>query len=271
MYNPTHPMEAVELSLVRWEGQRHYQVEGYPICLRWNCDQAIPLVDEMELPNFKRLPEGEPRATFSFVVMEDRCQLFLNDIFKQMPTLSTAGLTARSLIQLEIATYAPDAVFVHAGVVLWNQQLVVLPGRSHAGKSTLVHALVEQGARYFSDEYAVVDREGLVRPWPRPISLRDGRSRDNTPASELGWEPSFGPTRVGLVVCTRFQEGENWSPAEISAAQAVLELLDNTVSAQLEPQRALEYLPRLTTQAVCLKGPRGEAEPTARAILERIS
>lgn len=263
-------MEAVELDEVEWVGQRHYEVEGYPICLRWNSSEVLPLVDEMELPNFRAVPQGEARATFSFVAVEDRCQLFLNQTFKQMPILTAASLTARSLIQLEVATYAPEAVFVHAGVVLWGEKLIVLPGRSHAGKSTLVHALIELGASYFSDEYAVVDCDGLVRPWPRPISLREGRSRDNTPAIELGWKPEFGPTRVGLVVCTRYEQGETWNPVEISAAQAVLELLDNTVSARLEPQRALEYLPRLTTRACCLKGPRGEAMETAQAIIDRL-
>src|SRR5262245_46255440 len=43
-------------------------------------------------------------------------------------------------LQLYIAEWAADRVFVHAGVVGWKGQAIVIPGRSLAGKSTLVAA-----------------------------------------------------------------------------------------------------------------------------------
>ena len=35
---------------------------------------------------------------------------------------------------VHIANHAPDRVFMHAGVVGWNQRALVLPGASFAGK-----------------------------------------------------------------------------------------------------------------------------------------
>jgi hypothetical protein len=59
-------------------------------------------------------------------------------------------------LQTFVAEWAKNRVFVHAGVAAWNGKAIVLPGRSRAGKSTLVAALLRAGATYVSDEYAVI-------------------------------------------------------------------------------------------------------------------
>ena len=79
---------------------------------------------------------------------------------------------ARALM-VHVANYAPDRVFVHAGVVGWKGRALVLPGTSFAGKTTLVAELVRAGATYYSDEYAVVDEQGRVHPYPRDLQMRD--------------------------------------------------------------------------------------------------
>ena len=80
-----------------------------------------------------------------------------------------------SKLALHVASHAEELLFVHAGVVGWRGRAIVLPGRTHAGKSTLVAALVRAGASYYSDEYALVDGDGRVRPYPRALSLRRAR------------------------------------------------------------------------------------------------
>src|SRR5687768_17180193 len=59
-------------------------------------------------------------------------------------------------LQATVAAHARGRVFVHAGVVGWRGRAIVLPGRSFAGKSTLVRALLAAGATYYSDEFAVL-------------------------------------------------------------------------------------------------------------------
>src|SRR5262249_55268360 len=66
----------------------------------------------------------------------------------------------RSDIDLQVAQHARDGLCVHAGVVGWRGYAIVIPGRTMTGKSNLVAALVRLGARYYSDEYAVIDDEG---------------------------------------------------------------------------------------------------------------
>src|SRR5688572_30895391 len=57
-------------------------------------------------------------------------------------------------LQLYVAETAKRRIFVHAGVVGWKGQAVVIPGRSFSGKSTLVSEMIRAGATYYSDEYA---------------------------------------------------------------------------------------------------------------------
>src|SRR5262249_10892217 len=77
-----------------------------------------------------------------------------------------------SELQLLVADNARRRTFVHAGVVAWNNRAVVIPGMSFSGKTTLVSKLVQAGAKYYSDEYAVLDEHGLVHPFPRPLGIR---------------------------------------------------------------------------------------------------
>ena len=46
---------------------------------------------------------------------------------------------------------------------------IMLPGYSFAGKTTLVAEFVRAGALYYSDEYAVLDRDRFAHPYPRPL------------------------------------------------------------------------------------------------------
>ena len=48
-----------------------------------------------------------------------------------------------------VAQRSRQMLFVHAGVVGWRGLAIVIPGRSHTGKSTLVAELVWRGAVYY--------------------------------------------------------------------------------------------------------------------------
>src|SRR5438876_6947053 len=94
--------------------------------------------------------------------------------------------TLESDLRLVVAEFARHRVFVHAGVVGWKGKAIVIPGRSFSGKSTLVAELVRAGATYYSDEYAVLDVEGNVHPYPRPVVMRENGARKKYTAEELG-------------------------------------------------------------------------------------
>jgi hypothetical protein len=178
-----------------------------------------------------------------------------------------ADLDAR--VRRFVATHAPDHVFVHAGVVAHRERAIVLPAATFAGKSELVAALVRAGAAYCSDEYAAIDRDGLVHPYARPLTLRPrgGGEPVRLTAAELGGRTQAAPLPVGLIAATSFAPGARWAPAERTPAAGALLLLAHAGRARDEPARVLDTVQRAAAGARVLEGPRGEAGETARALL----
>ena len=180
--------------------------------------------------------------------------------------------TFESDLRLFVAELAKHRVFVHAGVVGWKGQAIVIPGRSYSGKSTLVAELVRAGATYYSDEYAVLDSRGRVHPFSKPLELREeGEFRQTKiTAAELGGHSGTKPLPVGLVLMTQFKNGARWRPRTLTAGKGVLEMLFNTVSARRSPEKALATLQRVTARAEVLKGVRGNAAEVVPAVLRRV-
>jgi len=52
-------------------------------------------------------------------------------------------------IDFYLAQAARQRLFVHAGVVAWKGQAIVIPGQSRSVKTTLVKAFVQAGASYY--------------------------------------------------------------------------------------------------------------------------
>jgi hypothetical protein len=179
--------------------------------------------------------------------------------------------TLESEIRQGVAAEARERVFVHAGVVGWRGRAIVVPGRSRSGKTTLIAELVKAGAEYYSDEFAVLDPEGHVHPFPKPLSVRgeggcDVHARRQS-AEELGGVCGREPLSVGLVVLTSYRPGGSWSPRRLGAGQAVLEMLAHTVPARLRPGDSLASLGRAVEGAAVLEGERGEAQDVAGRLL----
>jgi hypothetical protein len=170
-----------------------------------------------------------------------------------------------------VAQMAPRRVFVHAGVVGWNGAAIVIPGASHSGKTSLVAALLEAGATYYSDEFAVLDEGGFVHPYPRPLRIRDqGDLGRRVTAEALGAASGRKRLPVALVASTRYDAAGSWRPRSLSQGEAVLELMSHTVPARFRPRQVLSVLKRVSLKASALKGRRGDARETARSLLAHI-
>jgi len=175
-------------------------------------------------------------------------------------------------IQLYVAEAARRRVFVHAGVVGWRGRAIVIPAVSYSGKTTLVTALLQAGATYYSDEYAVFDSQGRVHPYPRLLSVREEGSRRPRRYSPEDWgaRPGVKPLPVGLIAVTQYSPGARWRPRALSPGEAALALLANTVPARSRPAAALAALRHVACQATALQGKRGDAAITAEALLRRM-
>jgi hypothetical protein len=173
-----------------------------------------------------------------------------------------------SWLHLNVALHARRRLFVHAGVVAWRGEAIIIPGRSWSGKTSLVEALVREGATYYSDEYAVLDTSGRVHPYIRPLRVREGGDkRKLCPLEELGGSVGTKSSPVGLVVVTTYKRGAQWRPKPISPGEALLRLLDNTVVARTRTRFGLPILQRVVLGATAVKGNRGEAQDMVRSLL----
>jgi hypothetical protein len=177
-----------------------------------------------------------------------------------------------SFIREHISAEAPEHVFIHAGAVAVDGIALVLPAASLAGKSTLVAALVRAGAAYLSDEYAVLDRDGRVIAYPRPISIRvPGTSSSNeVDAASLGEVASGDPLPVGIVALTEHIPGATWDPERLTTGVGALRVFANAVTASSRPEQSLSAIRKAVEGAVILEGPRGEAEELAPALIAEV-
>lgn len=172
-------------------------------------------------------------------------------------------------VESDLALFAAERltglIAVHAAVIVRSDRALIVPGRSGAGKSTLCIAAIEAGAKVLTDEYALVDpATGWVTGWQRPIRVRresgDGVDRlDVATASD--------PVPVGLIALVAHDSAarETWAP--ISASEAVMGILANTVCARSRPDEALDAALAIARSASAVAGPRGEAAPAIAELL----
>ena len=198
--------------------------------------------------------------------------LFRDRAFESAGSTEALVHLAGRIAKFFVAERADDRVFVHAGVVAWKGRAVVIPGHSMSGKTTLVRALVEEGATYYSDEYAVIDRHGLIHPYPQPLGVRSPGAaiQEPIPIESLGYVAGNDPLRLAAVIVTAYMADAPWNPAPLTRARAILELTQHAVPIARNPARVFDFLGAAIESAVSFATPRGEATQAARAILELV-
>jgi hypothetical protein len=172
-------------------------------------------------------------------------------------------------LRIHIASNARGWIFVHAGVVSVAGRAIVIPGASFTGKTTLVAALVRAGAVYYSDEYAVLDEEGLVHPYPRPLSIRENGVGIDHDVSAFGGVAGVDPIPVGTVLVTRYRPGAVWQPSPLSHGRGALALISHAFSVQERSEEVVRAITRSVQDALVVEGDRGEAADLAAALVGR--
>jgi hypothetical protein len=194
-------------------------------------------------------------------------------VYNATVRVSDGGDLELALVMLEdqvrsyISLHAPGLVFVRAGVVGYRGRAIVIPGDSFSGKTTLVAALVRAGAWYYSDEYAVIDADGRVRPYAN--AHPGGMKFDIDPQEHIA-ALDRDPLPVGLVAMTYFSPDAAWSPTTVTGAEAAVELLGYAPTVTTRPEETLKGVTRALKQAVILKGERGEADEVAGQLLGQL-
>jgi hypothetical protein len=174
-----------------------------------------------------------------------------------------------SILRVTIGEYAVDRVFMHAGVVGWDGKAIILPADSFQGKSTLVTELVKNGANYYSDEFAILDAEGLVHPFPRRIGRR---TEEFVPyevtIEELGGTFGKVPIPVGLVLLTGYEPEGVWEPEILTPGSGVLKMIPYALSIRYRTDFSMQVLHNIASRAIIASSRRGSAERFAKTLLD---
>jgi hypothetical protein len=187
------------------------------------------------------------------------------------PSVPAALHALDGAVRSGVALAAPGLVFVHAGSVAVDGRAIVLPGRSFAGKTSLVAALLGKGADYLSDEYAVLDANGGVHPYARRLSIREPAGRREVAAVELGGATADGPLPVAVVAALHYRPGATWAVHGTSAASGAEALISNAVAARTRPVEVLRAATAAARTATHLEGERGDAAAAADSLLSLLA
>jgi hypothetical protein len=233
-------------------------------------DRVVPLLP----PGSRTCSPTAVEVAFGIVADEDGSYRFTREDSPVVVgvDLDFALMLLDNQIRISVGLHAPNRIFVHAGVVAHEGRAIVLPGLSFAGKTTLVVALIGAGATYYSDEFAVLDVRGLVHPYPRPLSIRErDRAQSDHDVESLDGIAGADPLRIGAVVFTKYRAGAEWEPARLSPARGALAMLEHTLPVLKRSEEAIRTIRRALDGALVLEGDRGEAETTARQVLDCVS
>lgn len=263
-----------KLDALGWTPVAVVRSYGVDVALRTNDDDLFRKVHDHLPSDVCQSQVDEVDAIFSFIkgkrsgrvrsfnlVYHDHTRIArTHDIGEAIDAFS-------SWFRLVVGFLAPRHVFIHAGTVSYKGRVIIMPGRTMAGKSTLVQALVKQGARYMSDDYAVLEEDGTISPYDKPLSLRDADFRQMVRPFNDGEAVEKMPRPPGLIIFSQYEDGASWAPKPLAPGQALLGLLDNSLGARRVPEKTTCALKALTLNAPAFTVERGEAAEAASAIL----
>ena len=249
--------------------------QGARVRMQANSPRALELVTRV-LPVGSRIePSHAPDAVFSLamaagVATDDAPHRLYEDsaLLQSSPDLEVLLRRLESVLHFTVATHARASLFVHAGVVGWQGRTILLPGPSMSGKSSLVAALLRAGADYYSDEYAIVDAQGHVHPYAKPLKLRspEGEGGPAGPHSH-GGRVGTRPLPASVIVSTHYSPGAHFAPTMRGPSRGLMILIANTILIRERPRFALDRLVPIADGATTLEGVRGDADEAAAWLL----
>jgi hypothetical protein len=195
--------------------------------------------------------EGEPERTFSVdLASEESLARFESDF------------------GLYVSEKLPRLVAVHAALLHVDDAVLIVPGSSGVGKSSLCVAAMEAGWEVWSDEYCLIDTTtGQVSGWPRPI-------RQRLPGGGVRRIDHRGPRGPGLathvIAMTYSVEEDGVSLEPVSPGQVAMDLMANTVCARSRPEETFRATTALAKTVTGFAGVRGEITRVLPLIRHRL-
>lgn len=247
-----------------------YAFESYGVAIKIESNRKRIIDRVRRITNVSllgRLVETNPDdALHAFTILKTKKQLklVLNEEELSETTHSKAFYNYfESRLRVLVAEYAQEHVFIHAGAISWKGKGILFPADSFQGKTTLVAALVKRGAIYYSDDYAILDQDGLVHPFPRKLSIRDpdrGFRRSNVAAKSLGGQTGEIPIPVSAVILTRFRRNGKWNPKILSAGNGIMQIIPQAIPVRANTKLTLDVLKTVANRAIIARSFRGDTK-----------
>ncbi len=267
--------------LENWNWRGKLSLVSYGVSVEIRVTEPAALIPvKLRLPPGWRAAKANGRGPrYSLVVGNqvapsglDRLNLLFrgNSLISAAYKLESVLGALESDLDLQVAKLAaPDRIFLHAGVVGWDGRAILVVGPPQSGTSTLVAELLRAGASYYSDQYAVLDAEGRVHPFARPLWLSAGAGSNPVRyrAEELNAKAGRDPLPVGLLVLARHRAGARTRLAPLTPSAGAAELMGATECAGSHPGPALAVIRKTLNEAWVLKGVRGEAKEIVPLLL----
>ena len=250
---------------------------AFDCSIRVDCSsvEARDLLQRYLLPPLPRT-EAIPASPDVHLSVADDAGSFRVQVNQNPPTtaatLHDAALAAVKALDDALIHSMHGLHAIHAGAVLIEGRALLIPGSTHAGKSSLVAELLRRGASHFSDEYALIDRDGRAHSYPRPLLLRNGQPFQTLVLPEaLNATFATEPARVRWILALDYAAGGEWKIRELSQSEAVMLLLRNTPHELAQSPCMVDSFVRVAENAVCYEGQRGDAVGAASRILDLIT
>lgn len=128
---------------------------------------AVMLLDNKLYTDNKNLFILEGGRTYQVELTEHSFSIVVNGI-------DAAGVLPM-LVQYLLVFYLPqyNLVFLHTAAYLMGKEVVAIHGFGGAGKTEVMLSMLQRGAMYLADDFAIFDTEGTLFPYLRRISLHD--------------------------------------------------------------------------------------------------
>jgi len=254
-----------------------FGVQAFGLGIRVECEGAEmrELLDRYLLPPVKRCDIPATSAAINIQVIEEERRFSFSINAQGVATASNARDAALASVKaLDDAVVKNLKTFraIHAGAVNLNGRALLIPGSTHAGKSSLVAQLLRKGAKLLSDEYALVDNRGCIHSYPRPMLLRDGNPRQSLVLpEELNASFAEKPAKAAWILALNYDPRAGWHIERISQGEAVILLLSNTPHEMEQSPEMISDLSRIAADAACYSGTRGDSIESTEKILELIT
>jgi hypothetical protein len=258
--------------------RKAYLAYGVSFSFGSNSAAVMKNLQSLLPPGSKQSRTDRVHSTFEVLRRRQKRGLRMQTVYialhDDVPLLQTVRLsrvyeTVRAELHRYVASSTRSRVVVHAGVVALKNKAVLIPGASQSGKSTLVAEFVRAGARFYSDEYAMIDHRGRIHPFPRPIRIRkksgNGRTRSSwITAESLGGRNGTRPIEIGMILLCPYRSNATWRPQRLEAGLASLRIMNHCLAIRVTPAPILKLLKQITQSVSVFHGVRGKAVQVVR-------